>query len=50
MVVVSTGGTEEELKRQGLQPFHPTVAIPLESLIRQTDGKFDVNWRKKMWR
>ena len=39
---------EQDLKHQGLHPFHLRVAIPPDSLRVEIDGKFDVNWKRKM--
>lgn len=39
---------ENELMHQGLPPFHLQVAIPPDILKVEIDGKFDVNWQKKL--
>lgn len=39
---------EKDLMHHGLHPFHLQVAIPPDSLRVEIDGKFDVNWKRKM--
>lgn len=39
---------ESELMHPGLPPFHLQVATPPDNLKFEIDGKFDVNWKKKL--
>jgi hypothetical protein len=41
---------EKELMHQGLHPFHLQVAMPPDNFKIERDGKFDINWRKRMAR